>query len=70
MHHVMEEGGRRSLIGGSYVLQSEWHDSVAISTPLDNERRFFHVLWSHQDLTVPEKSIHKGQHRMTYRAVN
>ena len=43
MHYVMEESGRYSLIGGSYVLQLEWHDSIAISTPLDNEGRLLNV---------------------------
>ena len=70
MHHIMEQSSSNSLISGSCILQPKWHNPVSVSTPLSNERSLLHILWSHQNLIIPRKSIHEGLHQMPCSAIN
>ena len=57
VNHVMEQSSSSSLISGSCILQPKWHNQVAVSTPLGNERSLLHILWSHHNLIIPRKSF-------------
>src|ERR1044072_4285573 len=70
MNHVMKQCYHSTLISGSCVLQSEWHNLVTESTPLCNKGSLLHVFGSHFNLIVTGETIHEGDNFMLSGVVN
>ena len=65
MHHIMEHCCHGSLICGSGILESKWHDGVVEVPNRRAKCSFLIVPWRHKDLIITAKAIHKGKHCMT-----
>src|ERR1043165_3242866 len=70
MNHVMKQCYHSTLISGACILQSEWHDLVAESTPLCNKSSLLHVFGSHFDLIATGETIHEGENFVLSSVIN
>ena len=59
-----------SLIRGSNILETEWHDGVVEIPNRRAECGFLDVLWGYENLIVTAKTIHKEEHCMTRNGIN
>ena len=56
---LLEHPVHQPLIGGSCILESERHYTIAIGSLRCDERGLFLVVWIHTDLVVAGECVHE-----------
>ena len=58
---LLEHPVHQPLIGGSCILESEWHHMITIGSLRCDERGLFLVVWVHTDLVVAREGVHETE---------
>ena len=58
---VPEDFVHQALVGGTSVLQPEWHDPIAIQAMFGDEGGVFFIFRSHTNLVVAGEGVHEAE---------
>ena len=61
---LLEHPVHEPLIGGSCVLESEWHDAITVGSLRCDERGLFLVARVHTDMVVAGEGVHETEEFM------
>ena len=58
---LLEHPVHQPLIGGSCILESEWHHTITTGSLRCDERGLFLAVWVHTDLVIAGEGVHKTE---------